>query len=96
MVPGLPATASLIATTSPTTGVFTGPTHFPDSTVAQDLSFSTALPIFFGNSWRRLTLVQEQWCRVNSCLRITLERKPCSMPWCIDMSQMLHKVRAKK
>ncbi|OGA03500.1 MAG: hypothetical protein A2W68_18815 [Betaproteobacteria bacterium RIFCSPLOWO2_02_64_14] len=47
-VAGLAASASFTATTSPATGALTGPTHFPDSTVAADLFCSTLRPTFFG------------------------------------------------
>ena len=40
--------ASFTATISPAAALRAGPTHFPDSTVAQDLPASTLRPAFFG------------------------------------------------
>src|SRR5512142_3437360 len=45
---GLLTRSSLTATSSPAAADFAGPTHLPDSTVAQDLPASTFRPGFFG------------------------------------------------
>jgi hypothetical protein len=45
---GVAASASFTETTVAAKAAFAGPTHLPDSTVAQDLPASTERPAFFG------------------------------------------------